>query len=297
MTSLKKLSLRYLPAFFVFFFLLVSISFSAPTKIYGIYLNSYVMRSTKTFNDLLTNAKKHRINTLVCDYQSEKTGSYLQNLNAAKEQGFYLVARIVVFEDGATAESVKQEANWLKKQEYAKQAEKLGFNEIQFDYIRFVDSGVPDKRKKVIIGDFLKEAVVHLKIPVQVDVFGSVAYHPHNVIGQDLNYFADIVDAVCPMLYPSHFFLDKMRMSKPYFTMHEGITLAKKQIGYRPVKLIPYIQSFPLNVSYAGLTVPEYVIEQIKAVKDANADGFFIWNAASDYRDTWVALKKEPLKK
>lgn len=296
MRCLKKLSLRYIVIFFV---LLAGVASAAeraaPEKIYGIYLNSYVMRTPKVFSEIIANAKKHRINTLVCDYEGQQSGNYLQNFNLAKEEKFYLVARIVVFQDGATTTNIRDEKNWLKKQGYAKQAEKLGFNEIQFDYIRFVDAGRPDKNKRVIIGDFLKEAVVHLNIPVQIDVFGSVAYHPHDVIGQDLNYFADIIDAVCPMLYPSHFFLDKMRMSKPYFTMHEGITLAKKQIGYRPVKLIPYIQSFALNVSYSGLTVPEYVAEQIKAVKDAKADGFFVWNANSDYRDTWAALKKQRL--
>ncbi len=296
MRCLKKLSLRYIVIFFV---LLAGVASAAeraaPEKIYGIYLNSYVMRTPKVFSEIIANAKKHRINTLVCDYEGQQSGNYLQNFNLAKEEKFYLVARIVVFQDGATTTNIRDEKNWLKKQGYAKQAEKLGFNEIQFDYIRFVDAGRPDKNKRVIIGDFLKEAVVHLNIPVQIDVFGSVAYHPHDVIGQDLNYFADIIDAVCPMLYPSHFFLDKMRMSKPYFTMHEGITLAKKQISYRPVKVIPYIQSFALNVSYSGLTVPEYVAEQIKAVKDAKADGFFVWNANSDYRDTWAALKKQRL--
>jgi len=279
-----------------FFFIVTIVPAAKPFKLYGIYLNSWVMNSSKNFQQLLLQSKKYGINTFVCDYLGEKNSIYLNNLQLAKKNGIYCIARIVVFQDGATAETIKDKTNWSQKLQLAQKAEKIGYDEIQFDYIRFADVGKPNSQKKYIIGDFIKEAGNKIHIPIQADVFGSVAYHPHNIIGQDLGYFSNLLSAACPMLYPSHFFLDKMRMSRPYFTMREGCTLAKKQIGSRPMRLIPYIQGFDLNLHYSKMELSDYIVAQIRAAEDAKTNGFFVWHAGSDYRATWQALTKYPIK-
>ncbi len=262
-----------------------------PEKLYGLYISRWTMMLPARLQHIADKAAEVGLNTLVCDYNGEHNQVYKNNLQYARDKNIYLIARVEVFPEGGADFSTFVTANTHKKIEYAKQAETLGFNEVQFDYIRFKDVGEPLQRKKIYVENFLRTAAATLNIPVQIDVFGSVAYHPHNIIGQDLGRISDIVSAVCPMLYPSHFYLDKKRMSQPYETMLEGCTLAKQQINGRPVKLIPYIQGFNMKLSYSGLTLKEYIIAQIKAVKAANADGFFVWNAENSYSATYDAIK------
>lgn len=278
---------------FGFFVNNVSVAVERPQKMKGVYLNVWTMNSPGKFQRIAKQTKKHGLNTLVCDFEGSNR-TYLRNLKYAKELGLYCIARIVVFEDGvgATFKNVKEPVNWNKKQNWAKEAEKIGFDEIQFDYIRFADRGSGTDKKKDIIEEFLKESKDNLKIPVGIDVFGSVAYQPRHAIGQDLNRLANIIDVVSPMLYPSHFHLDKKRMSQPYETILEGCLMAKKQLWGRPVKLVPFIQGFALRLSYSKMSLKDYIIAQIRAVEEAGADGFFVWNAGNEYKVTWQALKE-----
>jgi hypothetical protein len=274
--------------------------FNPKLKTRGIYINLQTMQWPSKIVRLANNSFNFGINTFVCDFKATNP-TYVKNLNYIKERDIYPIARIVVFEEGvgATAETAQDSENWEKKLALAEKAEKIGFKEIQFDYIRFEDRGSPDKEKKEIIERFLKEAKARVKIPVGIDVFGSVAYQPHLIIGQDLNSIADIVDVISPMLYPSHFFKDKKRMGEPYETMVEGCEKAKAQIGRRKVALVPFIQGFAMNLSYAKLTLKDYVLAQIRAVNDAGADGFYVWAADSNYNSTWQALaefQKKPLR-
>ena len=93
----------------------------------------------------------------------------------------------------------------------------LGFDEIQFDYIRFPSDGpthlcryrhrrFEDGFKSEVIGDFLERAKRAIPVPLSVDIYGfNAMYRFGNWIGQDAEVIASIVDAVCPMVYPSHF--------------------------------------------------------------------------------------------
>jgi len=137
----------------------------------------------------------------------------------------------------------------------------------------------------------LREAGATLNIPIGIDVFGSVAYQPHHIIGQDLTRLAPYIDAVSPMLYPSHFYGDRLRMGNPYRTMLEGSTLGKNKIAGYGVRMIPYIQGFAMNLGYANMNLTAYIKEQIRACEDAGTDGFFVWNAANDYTATFAVLK------
>ena len=241
---------------------------------------------------LLTNARAVSLNTVVCDFESTNK-IYLENFQKAGELGFYRIARIVVFEEGvgATYQTAEDPVNWHKKLALAKAAELLGFDEIQFDYIRFSDRGSPDPRKKEIIEKFLSEARATLNIPIGIDVFGSVAYQPHHIIGQDLTRLAPHIDVVSPMLYPSHFYGDRLRLSNPYRTLLEGSTMGKNKISGHAVRMIPYIQGFAMNLSYANMNLYTYIKEQIRACEDAGTDGFFVWNAGNDYSTTFAVLK------
>lgn len=267
-----------------------------PNKHYGVYISRWTMMLPARLKYNVDKSVEHNFNSIVIDYNGEKNKIYLDNLKYAKEKGLYLIARVEVFPDsGADFTTIQDTLNWQKRITYAKLAETLGFNAVQFDYIRFKDEGGPSLEKKKWIEKFLAEAKATLNIPVQADVFGATAYHPHLVIGQDIDGMANYIQAVCPMLYPSHFNLDKKRMSQPYATMLEGCNLAKNQINGRPIKLIPYLQGFSLRTSLSGLNLKDYIIAQIKATEAADTNGFFVWNAENNYKDTWEALAEYPL--
>lgn len=263
-----------------------------PGKLYGVYISNWTMNYPTRCLPLLTNAQAASLNTVVCDFEGTNK-TYLENFDKAGELGFYRIARIVVFEEGlgATQQTAEDPVNWQKKLELSKQAEELGFNEIQYDYIRFSDRGSPDESKKEIIEKFLTEARATLNIPIGIDVFGSVAYQPHHIIGQDLTRLAPYIESVSPMLYPSHFYGDKQRMGNPYRTMLEGSTFGKDKVDSAGVRMIPYIQGFAMNLSYANMTLADYIKEQIRACEDAGTDGFFVWNAENDYSTTFAVVK------
>lgn len=266
---------------------------SRPDRIKGVYVSIWAMYTPQKVKRIVEEGKKVGINTLVCDFKGSSP-KYLESYRTIKKENMYSIARICVFEEGigATVATAEDPVNWNKKIAWAREAQKLGFDEIQYDYIRFEDAGYVTPKKKEIVEKFLKEAKAAVNIPVGIDVFGSVAYQPHRVIGQDLGTLSDIIDAVSPMLYPSHFFKDPYRMSRPYETMLEGCTMANKQINGRPVRLIPFVQGFAMNLSYAKMNLKDYIIAQLKAVDDAKTAGFFVWNAASDYRSTWQAMEE-----
>lgn len=267
-----------------------------PERLVGLYISWWTMQYPARLNKLVQEAKTHQFNTFVCDFRKE-TPAVVQSLKNIKAAGYYAIARIVVFEEGIGASyAVAQNAEHLKEvYALSKRAQELGFDEIQFDYIRFSDRGSADPKKKEIITNILKEASAEIQIPLQIDIFGSVAYQPHPIIGQDLRLMKEHITAVCPMLYPSHFDNDRMRMGNPYTTMLEGSLQAKAKVADRNVRVIPYIQGFPMRMSWAGLSLKDYIKAQIKAVEDAGTAGFFVWHAANDYAATFAAVDEHGL--
>lgn len=264
-----------------------------PDKLIGIYISWWTMNYSDRLAKLIKEGRDHQINTFVCDFRADGK-AYRKNLNQIKKNGYYAIARIVVFEEGKGADyrSAEDSGNWNEKLALIKKAGEIGFNEIQLDYIRFADSGWADPRKKEVVEKFLQEARRAVEIPIGVDVFGSVAYQPHLLIGQDLARMADYIDVVSPMLYPSHFMYDSKRMGHPYETMLEGSLMAKKKMVDKPVKVIPYIQGFAMNMKYSGLSLKDYIKAQMRAVEDAQTDGFFVWEAANNYAQTWAAIRE-----
>lgn len=177
--------------------------------------------------------------------------------------------------------------------EIAKQAQMCGFDEIQFDYIRFPTDGPvhrcvfsfkPDNGiyKYEAIAQFLRSAKKTLSVPVSVDVYGfTVWYEFGQWLGQDIETMASIADVLCPMVYPSHygrkFFEGSIDAGDYYAIVTESISraLMKSQATVRP-----YLQAFNMLSPGWGY---EYIQKQIKGVRDAGADGYILWNAGRDY--------------
>ena len=253
--------------------------------------------------------------------QVRAADNYYNPARVAKQlhaQGIYLIGRIAVFEDPVLsarrpdlAIQRSDGSTWLDyrglgwSNEYsktvwdynvsiAKAAAKAGFDEIQFDYVRFpsdgpiesaVWPGKVNESQSTTIAHFLKYASSQLKplgVRVSADVFGLAATNELGV-GQSPKQMARYVDALSPMVYPSHFGAGQFGLPDPQATpgMTVGYALSDFNTAIRGSKaeLVPWIQDFSMGHDFTLSDIQD----EILAVRDSGARGFLIWNASGDY--------------
>lgn len=240
-----------------------------------------------------------------------------------KDKGHYLIARIVVFKSPIYAKAFKDKVItnknntplvhdgvywvnpydrdfWKYIVELSKEALEVGFDEIQYDYVRFpdvVDSRVNIKNDKKesktsAIQNFIKFARKSIRDKskiISADVFGWSATAIDDIgIGQHWEAITNVSDVICPMFYPSHYgrgiFGLKDPNSAPYQLMKHAIKDAIKRNSNvtTPAILRPWIQDF----SYTQKDVEA----QIRALKENGVDEYLLWNAGGYYH--YGALKK-----
>lgn len=269
-----------------------------------------------------------------------------QDINAAKKpaavktiieklhkENIFAIARVVVFKDerlfrGYNSKyAIKDSASggpwqgakgeyWVDPhskfvQDYniavGAELEKLGFDEIQFDYIRFPSDGPVGrcvysfKQDKVmykseILSEFLLRAKSAINIPISTDIYGFNSWYSFgNWIGQDMEEFGRIVDAVCPMVYPSHFgtrfYMQGPRETRSYRIVYDG-ALRAADITAGSVYIRPYLQGFRLMSPTWGTG---YIQNQSQAAADGGCSGFTFWNASGDYSMVEKALYRKKL--
>jgi hypothetical protein len=241
-------------------------------------------------------------------------GSVVRSVHAA---GMYLIGRVVVFEDPELSAARPGLAvlrpdgsRWLNNAglgwvnpydqrvwRYAvgvgAAAAKAGFDEIQFDYVRFPSDGdlsqivyrherpVP---KGTTIARFLHYAssVLHpLGVRVSADLFGLSATHDLG-IGQVPKRVAGDLDAIYPMVYPSHFSAGEYGIQNP--DAYPGRVVARALLDFRRqvkghAQLIPWLQDFSLGHSYGLIEVTD----QIAAARRQHARGYMLWNPEGVY--------------
>lgn len=243
-----------------------------------------------------------------------------QRLAVLKQHHMYTIARVVAMEDpllatkrpelairdtstggvwktvnGVAWVNATKPAVWDYLTGIALEAADLGFDEVQFDYVRFpsdgnieaIDLGVPDTlavRTKAIY-DFLStahDALTQRGVALSADIFGIAMWDSNdNGIGQKLENIAPAVDYLSPMIYPSHFALGSIGFDIPNDHPYEVILESLKRGGARfpnsKKKLRPWLQDF----SYGpGITYgPAQVRAQIQATADYGASGWLLWNA------------------
>lgn len=183
----------------------------------------------------------------------------------------------------------------------AKELTDRGFDEIQFDYIRFPTDGVNlgDARYRwqdtgmdmdSAIISFLRHARSLLPVPISVDIYGANGWYRTGArTGQEVELLAPYVDVICPMYYPSHFEQDFLAQApaieRPYRIYFQG-TGRTTRIARNQVIVRPYVQAFYLNVSYDRTFYnPDYVLREAKGVRDAGRGGMTYWNNSGRYED------------
>lgn len=249
-----------------------------------------------------------------------------------KEKDIYLIARIVAFRDPYLAEQKPelavhtadgqifrdknglawvnpyQHEVWEYLVEIAAEAANAGFDEVQFDYIRFstdireeeVDYGAEAENvsKTDIITQFTEYVYKELSplgIYVSADVFGTVIDHEtdQEIVGQDYVQMASHLDYICPMVYPSHYYNGSYGINvpdaEPYQTIYEAAASSVRELSVLPegkrAGVRVWLQGFtaswvPGHISYG----PEQIREQIHGAYDAGYDEWILWNAAVNYR-------------
>lgn len=274
--------------------LLFSAVASATVK--GIYLTQYTMQNTTYLNHLIKNAKASGINTFVIDYEypNEK---YRQNIASVNNSGIKYVARIVMFPDGGTPYAINDPAFWQRKYDLVKQAIALGAKEIQLDYIRFnsAQKPSPENAQKILtIIKWYKEQLAGQNIPLQVDVFGIASFGESKYIGQNIKLFSQSVDAICPMVYPSHYTPFKEHFNTPYNTVLDSLASIKKQLDENTsVKMIPYIELSNYHFPMSRPKTLEYIQAQLKAAHQAGADGWYAWSPHNRYDNLFKVLQSQ----
>lgn len=176
----------------------------------------------------------------------------------------------------------------------------FGVDEIQLDYVRFPTEGRLEEAvfsfdpaalsKSAIITDFVRRMRVALEptgTRLSADIFGVTAWGSRTdieTIGQDVDDLLDLLDAVSPMLYPSHFADGFGRISSPvvhpYYFLYQGCQRLRIRAVERGVEVRPWVQAFDYRVpQYDAM----YVTEQLYGAEDGGARGWLLWNPASRY--------------
>jgi len=244
--------------------------------------------------------------------------SYMKNLKAKK---VYTIARIVCFKDELSATNHPERAvkradgtvwrnaakmAWVDPfnadaQDYiisiAVDAAKKGFDEINFDYVRFpakadlVFSQENNQENRLkAINHFVKKASLRLRpygVYLSLDTYGYVAWNTKGDtnIGHNTAVLAQHADYLAPMLYPSGFNKGILGIDDPAAEPYRIIkaTLLKMQKSIDPVRVRPWLQYFK-DYAFSRKHYNDFEVkEQIRASDDTNCSGWLLWNPSSRY--------------
>lgn len=283
-----------------FYFILSVLTFCLPleslavSKIKGIYINQGTMENTPYLRQLISESKLTGINTFVIDL-AKVTPQYKKNIQLVKANNLRYVARIVIFPDGGRASQIHSQTYWEQKFQLVKNAIALGADEIQLDYIRYSSKQPASPQnardiKKVV--QWFKNKLQPYQVPLQIDIFGEVAFKPSEHIGQNILILADSIDSVSPMVYPSHYHPYQKHSREPYKIIYSSLKALKKQFDNKtPFKIVPFIEASNYHYKMPFHKKSAYILEQIKAVEDAQVDGWYVWSPKNIYNSLFHALK------
>ncbi len=249
-----------------------------------------------------------------------------QRLATLKAHHVYTIARIVCMQDptlatGRPALAVRNSKTggiwkndngvgwvnamrpevWDYNTAVAVEAARFGFDEIQYDYVRFpsdgdmaaIDVGAESSvttRTAAIVQCLrtTREALALHGVPLAADIFGIVlVLADDNNIGQQLEALAPAVDYLCPMIYPSHFPPNglgwRVPNDHPYEVILESLQLGGERIDDANRKFRPWLQDF--SYGRGKEYGPDEVRAQIQATYDFGATGWMLWNANNTFTE------------
>jgi hypothetical protein len=247
------------------------------------------------------------------------------------KEEIYVIARIAVFEDnffprekpelalknssgglwhdnnGLTWLDPASKEVWDYTVAIAKEAVKVGFDEINLDYVRFPSDGATalikypfwnkETEKTEILKSFFEyfsHRIKPLGVFISADLFGLTLTSTNDLnIGQWLEYTAPYFDYICPMVYPSHYPVGfegfENPAAHPYEIIYKGLMRGEERLAsvsasdstIAVAKLRPWLQDFDMGAIYDARMIEL----QKKAVYDAGADGWLLWNPKNYYTE------------
>ncbi len=253
-------------------------------------------------------------------------------------RGLYTIARVVLFKDDILARNypdlaVKMTANnslwqdheqsawsdpflkpvWDYNLQIAVEAARLGFDEIQFDYLRFPFASqvgeprfaqdVSKENRVAAITTFLSIARGQLQplgVKLSAKTFGYTCWRKDDsLIGQDIDRMGPYLDVLSPMLAPSTFGSGipgyKFAIAHPYEVVHDSAKRAIDRVSRFDCAVRPWLQDFPdyrFDKRVYGRTE---IQEQIRGCFDSQCEGFLVWSPQVQYtRQAYAPLKKAP---
>jgi hypothetical protein len=258
-----------------------------------------------------------------------RTHDVKSRLDTLHAHNIYPIARIVVAKDPLLAERRPQwsvehvngglwrdrigiawvdaynDSVWIYAAQLAEEAVRLGFAEVQFDYVRFPDEPkealaqaiFPSKkpgeteRAGVQAGiGILTSRLQPLGVPVTFDIFGLTSSATGDLgIGQVWEDFITVADVVLPMVYPSHYYRGSFGLAwpngEPYRVVRDALSEAieRSRPFARAATIRPYLQAFTLGRRKPRYT-PHEIREQIRAAEELGIKTWVLWNPRSVYQ-------------
>ena len=258
-----------------------------------------------------------------------RTRDVKSRLDTLHAHSIYTIARIVVAKDPLLAErkpawSVQHvngglwrdridiawvdaynDSVWIYAAQLAEEAVRLGFSEVQFDYVRFPDepkemmaqaifsSRKPGESQRAGVQAGIAILVKRLQplgVPVTFDIFGLTASATGDLgIGQVWEDFITAADVVLPMVYPSHYYRGSYGLAvpnaEPYRVVRNALMEAiERSRPYANAATIrPYLQAFTLGRRKPRYT-PHEIREQIRAAEELGIETWVLWNPRSVYQ-------------
>lgn len=275
----------------VFMFLFAYTGIANASLIKGIYITQTTLEDSTYLNYLIQRAKKVGIHTFIVD-MDKPSKRYEKNIGLLAQNNINYVARIVVFPGGGTPQQIKSQQYLEKKLRLVKAAVGYGASQIQLDYIRYSSKQPPSAQNAQDILKIIQWFKARTGVPLQIDVFGISSFGPSKYIGQDIKLFANSIDVLCPMVYPSHYEPFRVHAVTPYETVHKSLTAIRKQFnGSPPFKLYPYIELSNYRYPLSKEKKLAYIYAQIKAAENANADGWYVWSPHNYYDNLFKVLE------
>lgn len=261
----------------------------------GIYISQRTLENKSKFEGLVKNALEAKIDTFVVDIE-RPSQLYAKQIASAKKVGLKYVARIVLFPGGGLVDQVKSRTYWEHKFRLVEAAIGYGAEEIQLDYIRYSSKNPasPQNARDIYeVIKWFKSKLDKSQIPLQIDIFGIALLGESRHIGQNVKLFADVIDVMCPMTYPSHYEPFQVHSKAPYEAVRGLLEALKRQFdGTLPFRLHPFIEVHNYRYPMTNLQKQDYIRAQINAARDAGAQGWYAWSANNIYDNLFHELKK-----
>lgn len=312
----------------------------------ALYVSFWAAGSKKYMRRILALAKETEINTVIFDIKNEygdlsyktdvklaeKIGAHQNRrifnikkfIQSLKDNGLYVIGRVVVFKDERLADNKKalalkkldgniwrnkEKLAWVdpfetKVHEYvaaiAADAASQGVDEINFDYVRFplksdlvYKEELNQRNRVAAITSFLKtanKALVPYNVYTSVDTYGYVCWNNNDTnIGHTIKSLSKHSDYIAPMLYPSGFGPGilgyKNPTDHPYEIINGSINEALRKNDIHPSRFRPWLQSFKDYGFDRKFFRSKEVSAQIKGAENASCSGWMLWNPSSRFSE------------